>query len=368
MEEKVQLTDAAPASRVVRTTEQSLTVPRRSQARQQRTLAVSGQPLESPPTAGARTREMLDIEATLDIVVDEVAGSAAKLRALVREHDAVLVEDVVSETGYASGRFLIRVATPGTDALMAAVERLGQVRSRMVNARDIGKQYNDAELQLENLTAAMRRYEQILAKADAVNDMLSIEHELTRLRGEIEQVKGNLRWMQDRVARSTIHVSLSSPRMAAAQERLAPQAKLHLGLRGVFLEDLRGDDVHAGYLGGGLSFRFSRGFSLDVDGLRRRSTGSPTKGLDVVLLAMGGEVYSEFLGDGGRKFFNPYLGWRLGYARFEGANEVAIGATFGCELVKNRYASLDLAVRGFGLLGRSAHFGIEPDLTLSLVF
>lgn len=313
-------------------------------------------------------REMLEIEATLNIVVEQVAAAAAELRKLVRAHGAVLIEDTVDESAYASGRFLIRIPGPGTDALMTNLERLGQVRNRRVNARDIGKQYYDAELKLENLKVAMARYEQILAKAEKVPDILTIEHELTRLRGEIEQVKGNLRWMQDRVARSTIHVNLASPRLAAKQGPVVPEAKFYPGVRGVFLEDFRGDDVRQGYLGGGVSLRFHRAFSLDIDGLRRSRAGSPTKGLDVLLLTLGGEIYSEFLGNGARRFLNPFLGWRLGYARFREHSEFALGATAGVEIVKTRYVGVDLAVRGIGLLGKSAHLAVAPELTVGFAF
>ncbi len=331
-------------------------------------MAPSFGTMSAGPAPATSEREMLEIEATLNIVVEQVPAAAAELRKLVRQHGATLIEDVVDESTYASGRFLIRIPAPGTDALMAALERLGQVRARQVNARDIGKQYHDAELQLENLKVAMERYQQILAKAENVADIVSIERELTRLRGEIEQVKGNLRWMQDRVARSTIHVNLASPHRAALQGPIAPEAKFYPSLRGVFLEDLRGDNVHQGYLGGGISLRAHRAFSLDIDGLRQTGTGSPTKGLDVILITMGGETYSEFLGNGTRRFANPYLGWRMGYARFLGHSEFALGATVGLEVVKTRYLGVDLAVRGIGLLGKSAHFALAPELTVSFAF
>jgi hypothetical protein len=333
-----------------------------------RTVAFGGPAATQTPATAGTAGDMLDIEATLNIVVDQVAPAAAELRNLVRQHGGVLIEDVVDESSYSNGRFLIRIAAPGTDGLMTAIERLGQLRTRNVNARDIGKQYKDTELQLENLNVAMARYQQILAKANTVADILTIERELTRLRGEIEQVKGNLRWMQDRAARSTLHVNLASTRAAVAQGPIAPQAKLHPGLRATFLEDLRGNNVHQGYLGGGLSFRANREFSLDLDGLRRTSTGSPVKGLDIFLITIGGETFSEFLGNGTRRFMNPYLGWRLGYARFEGANEFALGGTLGVELVKTRYVSIDLAARALGLLGHSSHFALEPDLTFGFAF
>jgi hypothetical protein len=319
---------------------------------------------ETPPAP----REMLDIEASLDMVVEQVATAAIELRKLVRAQGGVLIEDHVDEAGSSRARFLIRVDAPKTDALLTALERLGEVRSRQVDARDIGKQYHDAQLQLENLKVAMSRYEQVLGKADKVAEILTIERELTRLRGEIEQVKGNLRWMQDRAARSTIHVHMISHQVAELKAPIVPEAKFYPGLRLLFLEDLRGNDIQNGYVGGGISLRANRYFSLDLDGLRRRSTGSPTKGLDVVLATIGGELFSEFLGNGTRRFLNPYLGWRLGYARFNKRNEFALGATVGLEVVKTRYLRVDLAVRGLGLLGHTLHMAVQPELTLGFAF
>jgi hypothetical protein len=114
--------------------------------------------------------------------------------------------------------------------------------------------------------------------------------------------------------------------------------------------------------------RANRHFSLDIDGLRRTSTGSPLKGLDIVLVTIGGEAFSEFLGNGARRFANPYLGWRMGYARFLHHNEFALGATVGLEVVRTRYVALDLAVRGLGLLGHTLHMAVQPELTLSFSF
>ena len=83
---------------------------------------------------------------------------------------------------------------------------------------------------------------------------------------------------------------------------------------------------------------------------------------------MGGETYSEFLGDGQRRFANPFLGWRLGYARFLEHSEFALGATVGLEVVKTRYVEVDLAVRALGFIGKSAHFAVAPELTVGFAF
>jgi len=321
----------------------------------------------SVPSSPHKMREMIDVEATLNIVVENVVPAAASVRALARAAGAMITEDAVEEAGVATARFTIRVDAGRTEELLVACERLGQVRSRLINARDIGKEFHDTQLLLDNLEAAMMRYEEILAGATQVSDVLAIEKELGRLRAQIDKVKGTLLWMQDRVARSTLHVYLAAPRADEPDAVVIGHAKIYPGVRAAYLEDFRSGSNH-GYWGGGLSLRFSREFGLDLDGLRRQGSASSSHGLDVFIATLGGEVFSEFLGNGRRRFLNPYLGWRLGYDRFEGHNEFAFAGSAGVEILKTRPLSIDLAARLFGFLGRNAHAAAEPALSVNVAF
>jgi hypothetical protein len=321
----------------------------------------------------ATRAEMLDIEATLTIEVESVVQAAASLRAAARRFEGTVIEDTVTEqSGRATAHLTIRVPSGRADAFFDALDTIGKTKSRRVSARDIGKEYFDAELRLENLQATMRRYEEILKQAKDVNEILRVENELTRLRGEIEQTKGNLRWLSDRAARATVRVELVMPvhEIVEPPQEAPPVAKLYPGLRLGALYDLRGAGGNTTFLGAGLSATFSRHFAIHVDGLRESGTGSYFDGLDVVLLSIGGEMYSDFLGGGRRKFLNPYLGFALGYARFTGHDQGIVGITAGAELVKTTIFVLDAQVRSFGILfgSNGAHVGVQPLLEASVAF
>lgn len=313
-------------------------------------------------------REMLDIEGNLAIVVEDVARAAASLRQLVKHAGGVLTKDVESQAEQSAASFTIRIDAPHTDDLVASLGSLGRVSQRNISARDVGKDYQDAEILLQNLTVTMHRYEQLLDRAGNMTEILTLENELTRLRGRIEQVKGNMRWLQDRVARSTINVELSSLRMREPEPLLAPEAKFYPGLRLTVLRDWRGQGVRQTQVGAGVSIRFSRSFSIDVDGLRVRDTGAPTNGLDALIITLGGEFYSELLGNGQRRFLNPYVGVRAGYARFLERDELVLGGTVGVELVKLKYFTADLDVRAQGFVGDDSHFAVQPTLQLGFAF
>jgi hypothetical protein len=329
---------------------------------------------QTPAIAKPARPEMLDIEANLLIEVDSVGSASAALRALARRFEGVVTEDHINQTHHAAtAQLTIRVPSGQVDAFFDAVGTVGRLKSRQINARDIGKEFFDAEIRLGNLQNTMHRYEDILKQAKNVDEILRIESELGRLRGEIEQTKGNLRWLSDRAARATVHISLvttATPEVANTPVELPPEAKIYPGLRLVQLTDFRGEQGNTSFLGGGVSATFSRHFSVQLDGLRQAGEGAPTRGLDVVLFTIGGEMYSDFLGGGKRRFLNPYLGYTVGYSRFLGHNEAVLGATLGLELVKTRAVTVDLSARAFGLLFGSdgTHVGVEPVLSVSVPF
>jgi hypothetical protein len=187
------------------------------------------------------------------------------------------------------------------------------------------------------------------------------------VRGQIEHIKGELRWMRDRVARATVTVTLYASG-SYVKPIVTPEAKLYPGLRFSYLGDFRGDDGRAGYLGGGLSLRFSRHFSLDLEG--SRGTDSDTSGLDLFLLTIGGEFYSEFMGGGNRQWLNPYLGFRGGYARFLGRDEAVGGGVLGIEILRTAAVTLEVETRVYGFFGSSAggHVGVQPALGVNVAF
>jgi hypothetical protein len=89
---------------------------------------------------------------------------------------------------------------------------------------------------------------------------------------------------------------------------------------------------------------FSRWFSLDFEMFPGRG-GDPRSYLATAATGL----YSDFLGGGRRRFFNPYLGFRAGGAKFNGRGAFAYGAEVGLEIVRFRLFLVEVAGRALGL-------------------
>jgi Domain of unknown function (DUF4349) len=320
-------------------------------------------PVESSTAAA---NEMVDVIARLEVQVEGVAQAAAKARALVGAAGGQLVNEVVEHQQSGEGAALsIRVPAARAEALLGDLARLGNVRSRKIEAQDVGREYHDAEILLKNLEAALLRYEELLKKAQTVADMVTIEAALARVRAQLDRVQGDMRYLADRAARSTIYLTLveASPQGTDA----LPEAKLHPGGRATVLFDIDGQGATRTFVGGGLSLFIARWFSFDMDLATRTQMAH---GIDAIALTAGGELYSDFLGGGKRLALNPYLGFRGGYFRLVGENAAAVGGTVGVELYKTRVVLLDLGVRSYALIGfgGAVHAAIQPAIGVNVSY
>lgn len=333
--------------------------------------AGAGHPVAAPAVtaamAPAKAREMLDIEAHLTLQVAKVRDAVARLHELATASGGVVTQERVDggvESG--SAELTLRIPSEAADSAFDELEQLGNLLQRNVTARDIGKEYFDANGRLASLEATERRYQEILTHATSVEEILRIEAELARIREQIEQVKGNLRWLSDRAARATLHISLHERALEIVKEP-KPEPKFYPGLRALGVLDV-GKSRTDQYWGGGAALRFSRALSLDLDVLER--SGGTSRGPDAVLATIGGEIYSELLGGGDRRYLNPYLGWRLGYARFQSDDQALVGVTLGLELYKNRWFGLDAEARNLLTFAgeRGSHYLLSPALSARVAF
>src|SRR6478609_1147422 len=237
-------------------------------------LPSNTEPSPAPSTASdapAAVREMLDIEGNVNVQVAHVKSALRALHELVARTGGVITQERLDRSSaYGSAQVTLRIPSGKAPSVLQQLEELGTVLEQSIEAKDIGKEYFDANLRLSSLELTLRRYEAILSQANKVEEILRIEQELGRLRAEIEQVKGDLRYLSDRAARATLHLTLreQAPQIVQVDE---PTPQFFPGLRLPLLLDFGKRDTRA-FVGGGLSVRLSRAFSFDLDVLKRPSS------------------------------------------------------------------------------------------------
>ncbi|HKG54632.1 MAG TPA: DUF4349 domain-containing protein, partial [Anaerolineales bacterium] len=73
---------------------------------------------------------------------------------------------------------------------------------------DVTAQYVDLQSQLTNLEATRARIQEFLKDTKTIDEALRVNQELANIEGQIEQIKGQMNYLNDRSAYSTITLNL----------------------------------------------------------------------------------------------------------------------------------------------------------------
>ncbi len=107
------------------------------------------------------------------------------------------------------GQITIRVPSDRFDEALNQLRKLAvNVPSESTNSQDVTEEYTDLQAQLRNLEATEAQYLQLLQKAEKVEDILAVQRELSNVRGQIEQIKGRILYIDRTSDMALIDVNL----------------------------------------------------------------------------------------------------------------------------------------------------------------
>jgi hypothetical protein len=113
-----------------------------------------------------------------------------------------------------SASITIRVPGDRYQDVLAQLRRLGQVREEQSSANDVTEQYTDLQSRLRNLQATEQRYLDLLARANTIDEILTVQDRLGVVRAEIETVVGRIQLLDDQTDLATVTVHLAPPAVA----------------------------------------------------------------------------------------------------------------------------------------------------------
>jgi hypothetical protein len=171
---------------------------------------------------GSVTLEVEDIAETMD----EVAEMADELNGYVVSSYKYEYERGVS------GHITIRVPFEKFDEAFTRLRQLAiAVPYETTTAEDVTEEYVDLESQLRNLQATEAQYLALLEKAETVEEILKVQKELSNTRGEIEQIEGRMKYLEQTSDTSLIELTLQETKGLA--EPWSASASFQSAVRGL---------------------------------------------------------------------------------------------------------------------------------------
>ena len=113
------------------------------------------------------------------------------------------------------GNITVRVLAEYFDNAMSELRDMAvDVTSESSTSKDVTEEYVDLTAKLDNLEATEKQLLVIMEKAETVEDILDVQRELTNVRGEIEQTKARMQYLEQTSATSLIEIYLVQSKLS----------------------------------------------------------------------------------------------------------------------------------------------------------
>ena len=143
--------------------------------------------------------------AKFDEAVQKITGFANEDRGYV-----ATTSSEKQENGKLKGQIVVKVLPENLDRFLQKLRGLGELKNQTLGTEDITKAYFDTDARLKNARVMEQRLVDMLKKkSDDINDLLQVEKELGRVREQIEQMQGELKFWDSQVQFATVTISLA---------------------------------------------------------------------------------------------------------------------------------------------------------------
>jgi len=155
----------------------------------------------------ASVRRLRTLTSEFGGLVEALQVSSEQNVPIYRPADASGVSDAAALAAYAT----VRVPQDRFDEFLKRVATFGKVLVQSESGTDVTQQHIDLSARLTTLKAEEVRLREFLKAAKNVEEMLAVESELSRVRGEIESLQGQLDYLDKQIAMSALTVELVRP-------------------------------------------------------------------------------------------------------------------------------------------------------------
>jgi hypothetical protein len=159
-------------------------------------------------SSGAFDQKLADVRSLVELEQGFISGTDAQANPATNDQ---------IRTG------IITFMVPATrfDDTIDQLSKLGKVQNEHISGQDVSGQYVDLNARLVNAESQRAAMLALLAQAHNINDIITVQNQIGQITGEIEQLKGQIKYLDTNTAYSTVTVSMTeagAPVQAASSD------------------------------------------------------------------------------------------------------------------------------------------------------
>ena len=158
------------------------------------------------PTIGQPVVKTADI--TVEVKKEGFAAAFDRASLVAARYGGYVEASSMAGAEARSGDLVLRVPSERFDDAMRDLRGLGTVKHEAVSGQVVTEQFVDLEARLRTWEAQEAVLLDLMGRANSIEATLRIQRELQDVQFRIEQIKGQLRVLEDQTTLATIHLSM----------------------------------------------------------------------------------------------------------------------------------------------------------------
>ena len=168
--------------------------------------------ISTPPTSLGNEEKKIQRNANISIEVKNLDESISKLNEIILLLNAEIVSSNKGgmDFGQPYANIRIRVLSGNLDSAINEFKKLStKIISENIYTNDVTEEFIDTEARLKIMKSTEDRFNSLLLKSETVEEIIQVEKELMRIRGDIESLEGRLNYLSKTTDTSEINLNLN---------------------------------------------------------------------------------------------------------------------------------------------------------------
>ena len=168
--------------------------------------------ISTPPTLLGNEEKKIQRNANISIEVKNLDESIDKLNEIILLFNAEIISSNKGgmDFGQPYANIRIRVLSGNLDSAINEFKKLStKIISENIYTNDVTEEFIDTEARLKIMKSTEDRFNSLLLKSETVEEIIQVEKELMRIRGDIESLEGRLNYLSKTTDTSEINLNLN---------------------------------------------------------------------------------------------------------------------------------------------------------------
>jgi len=168
--------------------------------------------ISTPPTSLGNEEKKIQRNANISIEVKNLDESIDKLNEIILLFNAEIISSNKGgmDFGQPYANIRIRVLSGNLDSAINEFKKLStKIISENIYTNDVTEEFIDTEARLKIMKSTEDRFNSLLLKSETVEEIIQVEKELMRIRGDIESLEGRLNYLSKTTDTSEINLNLN---------------------------------------------------------------------------------------------------------------------------------------------------------------